>query len=380
MDIILEKLNVSDDLYLLNELMASNGDYVNKDDYIFSIESSKITIDIQAPTNGYIYFVNGLEDGMELPVGFLIAKIVDEPINPFEFLESEKKQMKDQQLTTIEDSPKDPLNHEFVITDGARVLLNQMNLDESAFYGKAFVCKKDVINLCKQRDLFNYGYSSSTRKIAIIGAGSGAVQVIDLIRSLKNYVPVVIFDDTVEKQGKNLDGVPIVGSIDFKRIKELYIEGIFDYIINSISTHIPFRKSCFEILSGLSVPYCNLIHPSCIIGSNVILGTGNILFPYIHVGADTVIGNDNFITAKASIEHHNKLGSHCTFGPGVMTSGHVEIGDLSRFGAGIFVEPFVEIGINCLIASGSVLTTSVPSNSIVRHNPNIEIVKKRIRS
>ena len=77
MDIILEKLNVSDDLYLLNELMASNGDYVNKDDYIFYIESSKITIDIQAPTNGYIYFVNGLEDGMELPVGFLIAKIVD---------------------------------------------------------------------------------------------------------------------------------------------------------------------------------------------------------------------------------------------------------------------------------------------------------------
>lgn len=373
-DIVLEKLNVSDDMYLLNELFVESGSLVKRDDAIFSIESSKITIEIQSPADGYLFFVDGLEEGMELPVGFLIAKIVDKPINPFETTEDDKEQMADikPEETIIESKQQ-------VITLGAHILMERQGLNASDFSGYSFISKGDVIETCEQKDLYNYGHKRSCKRVAIIGAGAGAVQVIDLIRSLKDYIPVIIFDDTAEKKGKNLDEVYIDGTVDFSRMKDLYTQKIFDCVINSVSTSIPFRKSCYEHLTSLGIPYCNLIHESCVIGSNVQMGTGNILFPFTHIGADTSIGNDNFITAKASIEHHNRLGSHCTFGPGVMTSGHVTIGDENRFGAGIYVEPFVEIAEDCLIASGSVLTQIIPAHSIVRHNPGIEIVKKKIR-
>lgn len=373
-DILLEKLNVSDDMYLLNELLADNGEFVKKDDTIFSVESSKVTIDIQSPADGYIFFVEGLEEGMELPIGFLIAKIVDKPINPF-FETLEKKE--EVSVNKVEEKVFD--NREIIITDSARILMQKEGISEDAFINHTFVSKRDVASVCSQRDLFNYGYQRSSKRIAIIGAGAGAVQVIDLIRSLKNFIPVIIFDDTAEKKGKNLDGIYVEGAVDFLHIKELHNQGKFDFIVNSVSTSIPFRKNCYERLTALGVPYCNLIHDSCVIGSNLQIGTGNIIFPFTHIGADTIIGNDNFITAKASIEHHNRLGNYCTFGPGVMTSGHVQIGDETRFGAGIFVEPFVEIGENCLIASGAILTQKISSNSIVRHNPGIEIVKKRIQ-
>lgn len=373
-DIVLEKLNVSDDMYLLNELFVESGSLVKKDDTIFSIESSKITIEIQSPAEGYLYFVDGLEEGMELPVGFLIGKIVEKPVNPFETVEDNKEQISD---IEVEEAIKEPKR--LIVTSGARPLMEKAGLKVSDFSEYSFVCKNDIVEACEQKDLYNYGHKRSCKRVAIIGAGAGAVQVIDLIRSLKDYVPVIIFDDTAEKKGKNLDGVYIDGAVDFSRIKDLYTQKIFDCVINSVSTSIPFRRSCYEHLSTSDIPYCNLIHESCVIGSNVQMGTGNILFPFTHIGADTFIGNDNFITAKVSIEHHNHLGSHCTFGPGVMTSGHVTIGDETRFGTGIYIEPFVEIGKDCLIASGAVLTQIIPAHSIVRHNPGIEIVKKKIR-
>lgn len=374
-DIILEKLNVSDDMYLLNELLVESGSLVKKDDTIFSIESSKITIEIQSPADGYLFFVDGLEEGMELPVGFLIGKLVDKPVNPFEATEVEENK---EQIVNIKEEDTIIEAKRQVITLEARSLMEKAKLNASDFSEYSFISKKDVVEACEQKDLYNYGHKRSCKRVALIGAGAGAVQVIDLIRSLKDYIPVIIFDDTPEKKGKNLDGVYIDGAVDFSRIKDLYTQKIFDCVINSVSTSITFRKKCYEHLTSLGIPYCNLIHESCVIGSNVQMGTGNILFPFTHVGADTFIGNDNFITAKASIEHHNRLGSHCTFGPGVMTSGHVTIGDETRFGAGIYIEPFVEIGKDCLVASGAVLTQIIPAHSIVRHNPSIEIVKKKI--
>ena len=156
-----------------------------------------------------------------------------------------------------------------------------------------------------------------------------------------------------------------------------YKMGKFDYIVNAISTSNEFRKKCFDELTALEVPYCNLIHPSAVIGHYVTMGTGNIVLPFTHIGPNTVLGNDCFLTAKASIEHHNVVGSHVTCGPSVMTSGCVTIGDCVRFGTGVFVEPHVEIGDNCLIASGTIVTNNVPENTIVRHMQNIEYAAKR---
>lgn len=375
MDVVLEKYGVSDDSYLFNEAFVQSGDSVTKGQIIFSIETSKVSIEVESPGSGYIYFVDGLSEGDELPVGFLIAKIVDNQVNPFNALEEDFVESQKGIDTKIEDTI---VVSDAFITERAKQLMNKYSITQESLPEGKCITEGDILKLLRKRELFGYGFSSTTKKVAIIGGGVAAVQVIDLIRSLKNYVPICIFDDMPEKLNMNIDGVKIIGPVDFEFIKQCYLEGIFDYIINSVGISIPFRKKCFKELKRLGVPYCNLIHESVVIGSNLKMGVGNVIYPQCNIGPDVSIGDDNYISGKVSIEHHNILGSHCTFGPGVLTSGTVTINDECRFGTGIFIEPCVKIGQNVLISSGAIIVAKsvIPDNSIVRHNPSIEIVKK----
>lgn len=211
----------------------------------------------------------------------------------------------------------------------------------------------------------------------MLGAGRGSMQVLDLINHIPEYAAVGIYDDTPELQNTFVDLIPVIGKIDFDRIASDYSEGRFDYIVNGIGYTCEFRKKCYDELTKRGIKYCNLIHPSVIIGGDVALGSGNVILPMCHIGPHARIGNDCFITAQTSIEHHNIIGSHCMFGPGVKFSGSVTVGECTRFGAGIFAEPWLTIGSNCKIASGVVLIKNIPSNSIVRNKMAIDIIPNK---
>lgn len=368
MELHIEKINVSDNKFLVTKLHQQNGSEVKAGDLIYSIESSKASKDVTAPCDGFIFFANGVKEFEEYPANYLIAQIVDANENPF------AKVLETTEVTEITKETKEEVN--VIATKEALSLAAKHGVDLSKIDAE-YITKWDVLEYIKLLVLGTFGYNSTIKRVALIGAGLGAMQVIDLISHLDGFRAVALYDDTPEKQGTFVYGVPVVGKIDFESITMDYKMGKFDYIVNAISTSNEFRKKCFDELTALEVPYCNLIHPSAVIGHYVTMGTGNIVLPFTHIGPNTVLGNDCFLTAKASIEHHNVVGSHVTCGPSVMTSGCVTIGDCVRFGTGVFVEPHVEIGDNCLIASGTIVTNNVPENTIVRHMQNIEYAAKR---
>ena len=368
MELHIEKINVSDNKFLVTKLHQQNGSEVKAGDLIYSIESSKASKDVTAPCDGFIFFANGIKEFEEYPANYLIAQIVDTNENPF------AKVAETAEVTEATEETKEEVN--VIATKEALSLAAKHGVDLSKIDAE-YITKWDVLEYIKLCDLGTFGYNSTIKRVALLGAGLGAMQVIDLISHLDGFRAVALYDDTPEKQGTFVYGVPVVGKIDFESITMDYKMGKFDYIVNAISTSNKFRKKCFDELTALEVPYCNLIHPSAVIGHYVTMGTGNIVLPFTHIGPNTVLGNDCFLTAKASIEHHNVVGSHVTCGPSVMTSGCVTIGDCVRFGTGVFVEPHVEIGDNCLIASGTIVTNNVPENTIVRHMQNIEYAAKR---
>lgn len=369
MELHIEKINVSDNKFLITKLHQQNGNAVKAGDLIYSVESSKASKDVTAPCDGYVFFADGVKEYDEYPANFLIAQIVKEKENPFVKI-TETIENTSNDVTEV----KEEIN--VIATKEALTLAAKHGVDLSKIKAE-YITKWDVLEYIKLLDFGTFGYNSTIKRVALIGAGLGAMQVIDLISHLDGYRAVALYDDTPEKQGTFVYGVPVVGNIEFEAIAMDFKMGKFDYIVNAISTSNDFRKKCFDALTKLDVPYCNLIHPSAVIGHYVTMGTGNIVLPFTHIGPNTVIGNDCFLTAKASIEHHNIVGSHCTCGPSVMTSGCVTIGDCVRFGTGVFVEPHIEIGNNCLIASGTILTNNVPDNTIVRHKQDIEYVEKR---
>ena len=376
MELRIEQINVSDDKYLLASITVESGSFVKKGEIVYSVESSKATVDVEAPCDGFIYFSPKVEELEEYPVGCLIAQIVDSEQNPFE-KESEDASKDAVVNDAVEQSENTIQRIEQVFTEAALELMKKYSIPRESF-SNSFIAKQDVLDKLKSKDLGCWGYNNTIRRVAIIGAGRGSVQVLDLISHLDGYVASVIFDDTPEKQGTYLYGVPIVGPVVFNDIAKNYYDGLFDCIVNSVSTSVEFRKKCYESLSEKGVPFCNLIHPTTIIGQNVRMGTGNIIFPLSHIGPNAEIGNDCFITAKTSLEHHNIVGDHCCFGPGVFTSGSVTIKECVKFGAGIYVEPWITIGEWSLIASGCIITNNIPARVVVRNPQKYEIKERKL--
>lgn len=366
--LVVPTINVNDEKATLGDKEVDNFDFVKKGDVLCCFETSKSTEDFISEFEGYVVWL--YDELEEIKIGKEFCYIYDT-------LEEAKKHKIEDRTSSL---PED-----FMASKKAIEYAKAIGFDITLIEKKGVIKTDDIdaylANKTKVSDSINqnvvFSYVKQPKKVAIIGAGRGAMQVIDLITHIDGYVTVALFDDDNSTHGQYVNGVKVVGGIDFDEISERFKKGEFDYVVNGIGGSCNLRKKCFSELNKRGVLYCNLIHPTAVIGNDVKMGVGNIIMPMTHIGPHAEIGNDNFFTAKTSIEHHNVLGSHCTFGPGVMTSGSVEVGNCTKFGAGIFVEPLVRIGSNCRIASGAILTNHVPDDSIVRCKYNMEVIPNK---
>lgn len=356
-----DQFNVSDQEYLLVEVLVENSSNVNKGDVLFALESSKSVIEIESGYSGYFYTSRNV--GENICVGEILCIISENSLDS-----------KNLDLIFNENKPEEILNIDSqclkTITLKASKLIEKYNLDVNIFEEEV-ITEKLVLNYVSKNsanftnlnnDISNF---NKIKKIAFVGAGQGLIQALDIVYSLGNLIPTAIYDDTDDKQGAIIYNIPIVGKVNVSQIMDDYKSKKFDMIIITVSTSIDFRSSIFEQLSELGVEFANLIHPTSNVGFNTTLGVGNIILAQTSVGACSVIGNNNFISAHCNIEHHNTLGNNCTFGPGVMTSGNVHIRNNIKFGTGVFVEPKVTIERGSIISSGSIITRNISENSAV---------------
>jgi acetyltransferase-like isoleucine patch superfamily enzyme len=205
---------------------------------------------------------------------------------------------------------------------------------------------------------------SGVERVAVIGAGFGASQVIDIFAPDASKWAVAIVDDDQSRWAGRVAGVPIVGGA--QQLERLFAKGHFDSAVIAVGTSIPARRRLRELCGALGIPLTNAIDRTARICTDVELGTGNVVCAYCHFGVGTRIGDNNMLSAYNSFDHHNVLGSDITTGPGCMTSGLVRIGDGVRMGTGIFIQPHVEIGQGAQLASGAVIVTSVPPAHAVK--------------
>jgi acetyltransferase-like isoleucine patch superfamily enzyme len=217
---------------------------------------------------------------------------------------------------------------------------------------------------------------AGVERIALIGAGLGATQVLDIFAADASKKAVAIVDDDERRWAGEVAGVPVVGGM--QQLKEHYAEDRFDAVVVAIGTSVPARTRFRELCGELGIPLVNAIDPTARIAAEVEMGAGNIICAFCHFGVGTCIGDNNFLSAYNSFDHHSVLGTDIATGPGCITSGLVRIGDRARLGTGIFVEPRVEIGAGVQVASGAVIVSSVPAeHAVKRRVPTMTVVPIR---
>lgn len=354
--VLVPTTDVNSETGLLLSWHAGDRSEVAEGATLAEIETSKAIIDVPAPEAGFVLHAarEGADVRLSEPIAHVFADLAA--------LEAFAAEAERARAAAAESGPR--------ATEPARRRAAELGVDLADIGGDALITVGMVEAAAEAAATATIELPDPLAgveglpRIALIGAGLGATQVIDILQAAGTGSAVAVVDDDRSRWAGEVMGVPVVGGFD--RLVALFGEGRFDAVIVAISTSVPARARLREACAAHGIPLGNAIDPTARIAAGVTFGTGNVVCAFCHFGVDTVVGDNNFLSAYNSFDHHNRLGSDISTGPSVATSGLVTLGDRVRLGTGIYVEPHVELGDDVQVASGSVIVSNVPAGHVVK--------------
>ncbi|HZR51172.1 MAG TPA: biotin/lipoyl-containing protein [Streptosporangiaceae bacterium] len=364
--VLIPTTDVNSETGLLVEWLAGDRSEVKAGETIAEIETSKAIIEVPAPEAGVL--LHDVHAGTEVRLSAPVAFLFDDT-GALEAYAEEQRRLR---AEAAESGPR--------ATAPARRRAEELGVDLASIGGDSLITVGMVEAAAAAGGPGKSNTASVTTaaadlpdplpgtpgvpRIALVGAGLGATQVIDILRAAGSGIAVAAVDDDASLWSDEVMGVPVVGGLE--HLVTLFGKDAFDAAIITISTSVPARVRLRAALEANGIPLANAIDPTARVASGVTFGTGNVVAAFCHFGVGTVVGDNNFLSAYNSYDHHNRLGSDISTGPGCMTSGLVMLGDRVRLGTGIYVEPHVELGDDVQVASGSVIVASVPAGHVVK--------------
>ena len=200
------------------------------------------------------------------------------------------------------------------------------------------------------------------KDIIIIGASGFGMEVLWLARRLGRNISGFL-DDTIEKQGKQIMGVPVLGLIDQCGKHENN-----EFII-AIGSPRGRESVVSRIQDCAVVEYATLIDPSAIVDKDVSVGEGCIICAGVICTVGIEIGRHTIINLNSTVGHNVKFGDYVTVAPNVSISGNIYLNSLVEVGTGAVLREKLEVGVGTIVGMGSVLTKNVDGNKVVVGNP-----------
>ncbi len=368
-------LGANEDRVTLTEWHVADRAKVSAGDVVCSVETTKATVEVEAPCDGYL--VRVAAEGAEIAVGAPLAAIADAP---------------DVDISALLAKPATEAAKPW--TKKAEILARRAGIDIAELAAelgrtvgeadiKAAAAPRPAANVTalptpprRTGDLHEDRFPAGRpERVLLLGGGAGAgAMTIDVLSRVHHQRAVGILDSNPQTHGKTVGGVPVLGALDL--IDALWADGAFDGAIILFTQDVDERAEVFQRLKARGVRFANVIDPTVELRGATTLGEGNLIMAHAFFSTAVAIGDNNFFASHCCVEHHSRIGSHCAFGPRTITSGAVTIGDRVKTGMQVAVEPYVTIGSHVRIASGSVVTQDVPSGSLLKAQPT-HVVRPR---
>lgn len=203
------------------------------------------------------------------------------------------------------------------------------------------------------------------KNIVVIGAGGFGREVIMLIEDINkvsNEWNIVGFvDDNPEILEKKINGIEVVGNIDWLSKQELFV-------INAIGDG-NIREKINERLIESKNTFATLIHPTVITSSSVTIGEGTIICAGNIITTNISIGKHVIINLSCTIGHDDIIQDYVTILPGSNISGFVNLEAGVTIGTGTQVIQNLVIGVNTLVGAGATVVKDLPANCTAVGSP-----------
>ncbi|HVZ42099.1 MAG TPA: biotin/lipoyl-containing protein [Candidatus Kapabacteria bacterium] len=364
--IVIPQLDANSETVKLVRWEVEDGAGVSRGDVLCTVETSKAIFEVEAEAPGLVVRVEpeGAMVAFNVPIGYVVADEAEAGRVRSGYLPAEPAEGSDEAA--------------FSATKRAVQLARQHNVDLAKVPSDGIITESDVQGYLKAAgrlagERMKPGeLPDAVRRVLVIGAGYGAMQVIDILLNYPDVRVAGCVDDDAKLHGTEIFGAPVIGPIG--ELETYWKERRFDCAIIAISTNIGLRVRFFNRCAELGIPMINAIDPTVRVNRGAVIGTGNIICSQCHIGVAARIGDNNFISAHNSIDHHNVWGSHITTGPNCATSGAVTVGSEVKFGTGVFVQPNLSIGAGSIIASGAIIIRSIPERHAVKVKVTTEVV------
>lgn len=354
-----EKFNASDDYFNVTELCFNQANFVKKGELIFSVESSKADIDIEANKDGFLYY--NIIKGQKINVGELFYIISDEIISDWEI-----------EFKNSTEAISNDL--ELLISNKAKILIQANGLNPLDL-NKKNIKEIDVLNYLSSIKNENFEttgkkylleYNQNTTPVIIIGGGGGAKMIIDALRNSSKYKVIGILDDKLAI-GFDLMGISVVGNLnDVEHILKI---DVCNFIIAfGVLTQRNVRYELFLKLKKIGCIFPNIIHPRAIVEDSVVMGEGNVILAMANVGSCVTMGNLNYINNNSLISHDCELHNNIHLAPASVLASSIKIESNVLIGMNTTLYYGIIIGSDSTILNGLIINNSISKNTVQKNN------------
>ncbi len=208
------------------------------------------------------------------------------------------------------------------------------------------------------------------KDVLIFGAGGHAKVVADiLLQSGRSKVRAFV-DDRLA--GQSLLGIPVIEE------KAAWLEENCDALV-AIGDNFIRSKVVKKILDyAPAISFGTAVHPTAVIASHVILGTGVVVMANAVINSATEIGAHCIVNTSASVDHDCVLSAFSSIAPGATLGGNCMIGDYSAVSIGAVLIHGIRVGEHTVVGAGSTVTSHLPANIVAYGSPAKEIRNRTV--
>jgi sugar O-acyltransferase (sialic acid O-acetyltransferase NeuD family) len=209
---------------------------------------------------------------------------------------------------------------------------------------------------------------SHAERVVIIGAGDHGRGALEIFREASRhgckYDVLGFLDDSQQKQGGTVGGLPVLGGLDWIHVQH---RPEISYVIGIADTRAKQRIA--QRLDERSLTFVSAVHPSAFIANGVRVAPGALINAGVAIAYDTLIEEHTTVNLNATIGHDCVVGRFSTVAPGTNIGGRVRLGEGCDIGLNAAVGKGLQIGEWSSIGPGTVVIKDVAPGQSVFGNP-----------
>ncbi|MPQ44856.1 acetyltransferase [Clostridium tarantellae] len=197
------------------------------------------------------------------------------------------------------------------------------------------------------------------KDLVIIGAGGFGREVAWLVEEInenkKQWNLLGFIDDDISKQGKELNGYKILGTLEYLKGKENI------YYVCAVGAS-KLRSLIVDRCNKFDLKAATLIHPNVNISKTNKIGEGSIITSRNIITVNCIIEEHVIINLNCTIGHDVIIKDFVTINPSVSISGNCVIEKCVQIGTGARIIQQKIIGENSIIGAGAVVVKDIEKN------------------